>query len=147
MSKKGCFKVLCADFVTSDSGTGIVHTAPAFGADDYATCRKYDVIEPDDPCVSVDDSGNFMDVISDFKGKYLKDADPLIIAHLKEKKRLIRNEILEHSYPMCWRSDTPLIYKAVNCWFIKVTEVKERLKQNNLKSKWVPQFAQIGRFQ
>lgn len=79
MTKKGCFKVLCADFVTSESGTGIVHTAPGFGADDYNTCRQYNIIDPDDPCVSVDDSGYFIDTITDYKGTYLKDADKLII--------------------------------------------------------------------
>lgn len=105
MEKLGCFKVLCADFVTSDSGTGIVHTAPAHGVDDYATCRKYDIIEADDPCVAVDDSGCFLDIISDFKGLYIKDADSLIVKNLKERHRLIRHDVLEHSYPMCWRSD------------------------------------------
>lgn len=146
MGPKGCFKVLCDNFVTSDSGTGIVHTAPGFGADDYAVCRKYDIIVPDDPCVSVDDSGFFIDTVKDFSGKFIKEADPLIIQFLKDKKRLIKHDTIEHSYPMCWRSDTPLIYKAVNCWFIKVTDIKERLLKNNLESHWVPTFAQVGRF-
>jgi len=146
MQSKGCFRVLCADFVTSDSGTGIVHTAPGFGVDDYSVARKYNIIVPDDPCVCVDDSGFFLDIVKDFSGKYIKDADPLIIHLLKDQKRLIRHDIFEHSYPMCWRSDTPLIYKAVNCWFIRVTDIKERLLKNNLESKWVPTFAQVGRF-
>lgn len=129
------------EWVTSDSGTGIVHTSPAYGADDYATCRDAHIIEPDDPCVTVDDSGYFIDKISDFKGRYIKECDNDIIKHLKAEKRVIRHENCIHSYPMCWRSDTPLIYKAVNCWFIRVTDLKERLLVNNMKATWVPKFA------
>lgn len=83
MKPKGCFQVLCGDWVTSDSGTGIVHTSPAFGADDYTTCKEAKIIDPDDPCVTVDDSGYFIDIVSDYKGKYIKDCDSLIVKDLK----------------------------------------------------------------
>ena len=147
MKPKGCFKVLCGSHVTDDAGTGIVHTAPAFGAEDYQICREYNIIDPDNPCVCIDDSGYFLPIVSDFSGKKIKDDDKEIIQNLKDRDRLIKNQQFVHSYPMCWRSDTPLIYKAVHCWFIRVTDLKERLLANNLKSKWVPEFAQLQRFQ
>lgn len=147
MRPKGCFKVLCGDYVTSDSGTGIVHTAPAFGEEDYKICRDNNIIDPSDPCISIDEEGNFKDIVAEFKGRYIKEADKDIIKYLKEKKRLIKNASITHSYPMCWRSKSPLIYMAVSCWFIKVTELKERLLVNNMKSRWVPKFAQTQRFQ
>ena len=75
MSSKGCFTVLCGEHVTSDSGTGIVHTAPAFGSEDYEICHKNDIIDPDDPCVSVDENGNMKPIIKEFAGMYVKDAD------------------------------------------------------------------------
>ena len=75
MKPKGCFKVLCGDHVTSGAGTGIVHTAPAFGEEDYTVCRKYDIIEPSDPCVSINENGEFLDRIEAYKGMYIKDAD------------------------------------------------------------------------
>ncbi len=147
MKPKGCFKVVCGDYVTSDSGTGIVHTAPAFGEEDYRVCRKYKIIAPEDPCVSINESGEFIDLIEKFKGMYIKDADPLIMEDLKSRQRLIKKATITHSYPMCWRSGSPLIYKAVSTWFIRVEALKEKLLVNNLKSRWVPEFAQTGRFQ
>jgi isoleucyl-tRNA synthetase len=141
MQSKGCFKVLCGEHVTSGAGTGIVHTAPAFGEEDYAVCRKYDIIDPSDPCVSINENGEFLDLVTDYKGMYIKDADKQIIKDLKEKKRLVKQGQIVHSYPFCWRSDTPLIYMAQNTWFIRVTDLKEKLLVNNLKSRWVPEFA------
>ena len=146
MKPRGCFKVLGGDFVTSDSGTGIVHCAPAYGEEDYKVCRANDLITPDDPCVSVDEDGLFLDVISDFKKMYIKDADKPIIKRLKEENRIIKHSNIKHSYPMCWRSKAPLIYKAINTWFIKVTDVKENLLANNKKSVWVPKQIQDKRF-
>ncbi len=146
MKKKGCFRILCGDYVTDDTGTGIVHTAPAFGEDDYKVCMKYKVIDPNDPCVTVDHAGNFKEEVTDFKGIYIKDADELILEKLKQEEKLITRNVYIHSYPMCWRSDTPLIYKAIKTWFIRVTDLKEKLIANNKKSYWVPQFAQHNRF-
>ena len=146
MKPRGCFKVLCGNYVTSDSGTGIVHTAPAFGEEDYKICRKYDIIIPDDPCISIDENGIFVDKIADFKGVYIKDADKDIIKTLKERNRIVKNSTIKHSYPMCWRSNTPLIYKAINTWFIKVTDIKENIITNNKKATWVPKAIQEKRF-
>ncbi|EGR29757.1 isoleucine tRNA synthetase, putative [Ichthyophthirius multifiliis] len=144
--QNGCFRVICADFVTSDTGTGIVHVAPGFGEDDYKICVKNSVIKPDDPPVPVDDNGYFTEEVADFKGVYVKDADKLIRKNLKERGYLLIDASVKHNYPYCWRSETPLIYKAVHCWFIKVTAIKEDLVQNNKKAYWVPKFAQEGRF-
>ncbi len=125
MSKRNCFQVLCGEHVTSDSGTGIVHTAPAFGAEDYEICRNYKIIDPEDPCVSIDENGNFKPIIKEYAGLYVKDADEIIIKDLKERGRLIKKAIIVHSYPMCWRSDTPLLQMAQHSWFIRVTDLKE----------------------
>ncbi len=89
----------------------------------------------------LDDNGFFTDAVPDFKGQYIKDADDGICANLKERGRLLSKGKITHSYPFCWRSDTPLIYKAVKSWFIKVTDLKEKLLVNNKKSYWVPKFA------
>jgi isoleucyl-tRNA synthetase len=84
--------------------------------------------------------------VTDFKGLYIKDADPLICENLKKRNRLLSHSKVKHRYPFCWRSETPLIYKAVNSWFIEVTKIKDRLVENNKKSYWVPKFAQDARF-
>jgi isoleucyl-tRNA synthetase len=146
MKPKGCFNVLSDSYVTQDSGTGIVHQAPAYGEDDYRVCRINGLIDVDDPCLSVNDSGEFLEEISDFKGLYLKDADPLIMKNLKERGRLVQKETFNHSYPHCYRTDTPLIYKAIKTWFIKVKDIKEKLLANNEKAYWVPDYAKTGRF-
>lgn len=146
MKPKGCFKVLSDDYVTQDSGTGIVHQAPAYGEDDYRVCRSNGLIDLDDPCLSVNDSGEFKDVVSDFKGMYLKDADIPIMENLKGRDRLVKKEIYNHSYPHCYRTNTPLIYKAIKTWFIKVKDIREKLIANNKKAYWVPEYAQTGRF-
>ena len=146
MKPRGCFKVLGGKFVTSESGTGIVHCAPAFGEEDYKICRENNIITPDNPCVSVDEDGVLLERISDFKGMYIKDADKPIIKNLKERARLVRQKDFTHSYPMCWRSKAPLIYKAINTWFIKVTDIKEDMLNNNQKARWVPKNIQEKRF-
>lgn len=146
MQPKGCFRVLCGSFVTSDTGTGIVHVSPAYGEEDYKISVKYQIINPNDPCVSVDENGHFLPVVTDFAGKYIKDADHDIIAYLKAKGRIVKHGSIVHSYPHCWRSNTPLIYKAVTTWFIKVTDIKEDLIKNNKQAYWVPQWAQEKRF-
>ena len=143
---EGCFRVLCGDFVTSDTGTGIVHCAPAYGEEDYRICTKYKIIKPDSPLDTLDDNGYFTDKVPQFKGMYIKDADKDIKKELKERKRLIHEAQIKHSYPYCWRSDTPLIYRANSCWFFKVTDLKPDLIKNNKKAYWVPAFAQEGRF-
>ena len=142
----GCFQILCDTYVTSDAGTGVVHCSPAYGEDDYRVSLLNGIIKPDDPCISVNDNGFFLDSVSDYKGVYVKEADKVILKDLKNKGRVYKDSQFKHSYPFCWRSNTPLIYKAVNQWFIKVTDMKDKLLVNNMKSTWVPKSIQEGRF-
>jgi isoleucyl-tRNA synthetase len=97
------------------------------------------------PC-PVDDNGRFMMPVTDFSGLHVKEADKAIIQHIKSQSRLIANERIVHSYPFCWRSDTPLIYKAVPSWFVRVESFRDRLTENNKKSSWVPEAVQFNRF-
>lgn len=140
--KEGAFKVLVGDHVTDDDGTGIVHTAPAFGEEDFNVCKKYDI-----PVVMpIDDDGQFIEPVTEFLGLHVKDADKKIIAHLKEHKLLFKQQTIQHNVPFCWRSDTPLIYRAVSTWFVNVEKIKERLIANNKKTNWVPGNLRDGRF-
>ncbi len=140
--KAGAFRVLVAEFVNTTDGSGIVHIAPAFGEDDFNLCEK-EKIEIVDP---VDREGKFTEATPDLKGIYVKDADKIIIKNLKSKALLVRHETVTHSYPFCWRSDTPLIYKAISTWFLKIEPIKKLLIKNNLKTHWVPEFLRDGRF-
>lgn len=145
--KKGAFKVLCDDYVTESSGTGIVHQAPYFGEEDYRVNLKYGIIEKDQaPVCPVDDSGRFTPEVSDFRGMYVKEADKLILKKLKENKRLVKSSSVSHSYPFCWRSDTPLLYKGVSSWFVRVEHARDALLQSNSKTYWVPEFVKEKRF-
>ncbi len=138
----GAFRVVPADYVTTEDGTGIVHIAPAFGEEDFYACQKagIEMVNP------VDDEGKFTAPISDFLGLHVKEADPKIIERLKREKKLIHQATINHSYPFCWRSDTPLIYRAVNTWFIRVEEFRDRLVANNKLTEWVPDHLRDGRF-
>lgn len=141
------FRVLNATYVTCDSGTGIVHQAPAFGEEDYNIALAAGVINerrsPPDP---LDDTGHFTDKVPDFAGLHVKDADKHIIRHLKSIDRLVVDSQLRHSYPMCPRSDTPLIYRAVPSWFIKIPDMIPNMLQNIEGSHWVPSFVKERRF-
>ncbi|OFZ82915.1 MAG: isoleucine--tRNA ligase [Bdellovibrionales bacterium RIFOXYD1_FULL_53_11] len=136
------FKVIPADHVTTESGTGIVHIAPAYGEEDYLACSKYNipVINP------VDDDGQFTAEVADYQGRMVKDADKDIIARLKQSGRLIKHETIVHSYPYCWRSDTPLIYRAVSSWFVAVEKIKDRIIAANKTTAWIPETLRDGRF-
>ncbi|MBN1914656.1 MAG: isoleucine--tRNA ligase [Parachlamydiales bacterium] len=136
------FRVISADFVTLEEGTGIVHTAPAFGEDDFYACQqaKIDIVCP------VDNNGHFTEEVPPYWKMFVKDADKSIIRHLKEKGLVFSHGQIRHRYPFCWRSDTPLIYKAVNTWFIAVEKIKERLIAANQKIHWVPGHIKEGRF-
>ncbi|KAL0251712.1 hypothetical protein GEMRC1_000924 [Eukaryota sp. GEM-RC1] len=141
------FIIVCDTFVTSETGTGVVHCAPGFGEDDARVGDLYKIVSPGNPPVCpIDGAGNFTKEVATYAGQYVKDADAAIIAELKANNRLWSKSVVKHSYPFCWRSDTPLLYRAVPSWFVKVTELKERLLVNNLKSKWVPENIQEGRF-
>jgi isoleucyl-tRNA synthetase len=145
------FRILVDDYVTSENGTGIVHQAPAFGEDDYRVCKKFGIIDAkvfeDLPC-PVDANGRFTAQVPEFEGRHIKEADDDICKLLKQKKRLLIKSSYQHSYPFCWRSDTPLIYKAVPSWFIEVTnpEMKEKLVSNNEETYWVPDHVKTKRF-
>jgi isoleucyl-tRNA synthetase len=143
----GAFKVCGDSYVTEDSGTGIVHQAPAFGEDDYRVCAAHGVISRGDtvPC-PVNDDGCFVDPVTDFAGRHVKEADKDIIAAVKASGRLVNVAAIVHSYPFCWRSDTPLIYKAVPSWFVAVEDIKEKLLVNNAKTTWVPSYVKEKRF-
>lgn len=131
------WKVVCDGYVTDESGTGVVHCAPAFGEDDYRVCMAEGIIQKGENIICpVDDNGVFTSEVTDFQGQYVKAADPNIIKKLKEMKRLIVNSKINHSYPFCWRSDTPLLYKAVPSWFVAVEQVKDKLLINNKQSYW-----------
>lgn len=141
------FKVIVADYVSAESGTGIVHQAPSFGEDDYNAAIANGIITKDiSPPNPVDDNGNFTDEVTDYAGVYVKDADRKIIKQLKEKGRIVVDAQIKHSYPFCWRSDTPLIYRAVPAWFVRVTEIIPNMLQHVDESRWVPNTIKEGRF-
>ncbi|XP_074499398.1 isoleucine--tRNA ligase, cytoplasmic [Sebastes fasciatus] len=145
--EKGAFQVVLDNYVKEEEGTGVVHQAPYFGADDYRVCTEYKIITRDQaPICPVDASGCFTSEVTDFAGQYVKDADKHIIKWLKEKGRLVNASSFKHSYPFCWRSDTPLIYKAVPSWFVRVEHMVEKLLDNNSKCYWVPDFVREKRF-
>ena len=131
-----------ADYVTMSDGTGIVHTAPAFGADDYTLGTKYDL-----PFVNpVDAEGKFVDLIIPWAGIFVKTADKEIIRHLKDSGNLYRREQIKHNYPFCWRCSSPLIYYARESWYIRTTQFKDLLIENNKKIDWYPSFVGEKRF-
>lgn len=139
---KKAYYVVGGDFVTLTDGTGIVHTAPAFGEDDARVGRAYDL-----PFVQlVNEQGRFVDAVKPWKGVFVKDADREIISHLDQRNLLYKAMDYEHSYPFCWRCDTPLLYYARDTWFIKMTEVKDRLIKNNRTVNWLPENIKEGRF-
>ncbi|XP_075235221.1 isoleucyl-tRNA synthetase [Lycorma delicatula] len=141
------FRVLADNYVTEDCGTGIVQTAPYFGEDDYRVCLNSGVITRDQELICpVDASGRFTEPVADFLGMYVKDADKEIIKYLKNADRLVNASTIKHSYPFCWRSETPLIYKAVPSWFIRVEHMNQELLKSNQDTYWVPDFVKEKRF-
>ena len=145
-AKDGCFRVQTGAFVTDSDGTGIVHCAPGFGEDDYKLCVEKKIISPDSPPVPLDENGIFTKEVPAYEGLYVKAADEVIMKDLKQNGRLVKKGVCKHNYPFCWRSETPLIYKAVSTWFIRVTDIKEDLVKNNHKAYWVPKVIQEKKF-
>ena len=127
-----CFHILQDDYVTTSDGTGIVHMAPAHGEDDYRVCQAHGIT----PVCPLDLNGCFMDVASDFVGMYLKDADKKIIRHLKDTHHLYHQDVIVHNYPFCPRSDTPLIYRTMPSWFVRLDTIKETLLTHNETISW-----------
>jgi isoleucyl-tRNA synthetase len=139
---EGAFKIIADDFVSTEDGTGIVHTAPAFGEADFFACKKVGI-----PLVCpVDNNGRFTEEIPEYTGQFVKDADKSIIARLKENGSLFYRGTLRHRYPFCWRSDTPLIYKVITTWFLQVEAIKERMVAANHSVHWMPEHIKEGRF-
>ena len=142
------FTVLPGSYVTADAGTCIVHQAPAFGEEDFALCVAQGVVEKDGtgmPC-PVDDAGCFTGEVPDFVGQYFKTADAGIKQKLKGNGNLMFAGTESHEYPHCWRSDTPLMLKAVSSWFVKVADFRDKLVRLNEESNWVPKHVQEKRF-
>jgi isoleucyl-tRNA synthetase len=140
--KSKAFYVILGDFVSVEEGTGIVHIAPAFGADDYEVGRKYGlpVVQP------VDTKGEFTSEVTLWKGQFVKDADESIIEDLKNRGLLYKEGKYTHTYPFCWRCESPLIYYARKSWYIKTTAYKDKLLENNKKIHWYPPEIGSGRF-
>ena len=141
-SNTGAFRVLAGDFVTTEDGTGVVHIAPGFGEDDQRLCAEAGI----ELVVPVDSRGRFTTEVSDFAGLQVFEANPLIIKKLKEQGVVLRHETYDHSYPHCWRTGTPLIYRAVSSWFVNVTAIKERMVALNQQITWVPDHIRDGSF-
>lgn len=134
------FRVVLADFVTNEDGSGIVHIAPAFGEDDLNVGRTYNL-----PMIQlVDLEGKLTE--GPFKGKFVKDADPLLIEDLRKRGLLFKKELYEHDYPFCWRCGTPLLYYAKGSWFIQMSSLREQLVKNNETVNWFPESIKYGRF-
>lgn len=145
------FRIISGDFVTTEDGTGIVHTAPAFGADDYKVGKKFDI----GILTMVDRQGKFVDGLGEFSNRYVKnykdDADYVdvnidICVKLKKENRAFKVEKYEHSYPHCWRTDKPILYYPLDAWFIKTTAVKDRMVELNKTINWKPKSTGEGRF-
>ncbi len=136
------YRIVADNYVTMEDGTGIVHIAPAFGEDDNRVCKENDL-----PFINhVNTQGNFIEETGDWKGVFVKDADKLVIRDLKERNQAYAVIPFEHSYPFCWRCDTPLLYYACDTWFIKMTAVRDNLLKNNETVNWMPDNIKHGRF-
>ncbi len=144
LKAKGAFKVLSGEFVSTEDGTGIVHIAPGFGQDDFDACRAYDENFP--VVCPVDEAGKFTSEVPDYEGKQVFETNEPIMQLLKERGILVKKEQYTHSYPFCWRTDTPLIYKAMSSWFVKVTDFRDEMVKNNQQINWVPEHIKDGRF-
>ena len=142
LADDGAFRIVAADFVSTDNGTGIVHIAPGFGEDDYqlGLNKKIPVVCP------IDADCRFTTEVEDYAGEFVKDADTPIIRRLRSSGQLFDENSIVHSYPFCWRCESPLIYRAVSSWFVKVESIKESMLLSNQQIGWVPEHIQDGRF-
>ncbi|HLB52288.1 MAG TPA: isoleucine--tRNA ligase, partial [Chlamydiales bacterium] len=140
--QEGAFSVIVEPAVSVEEGTGIVHAAPAFGELDFYACRREGI----ELVCPVDQNGRFTKEVPPLAGKFVKDCDKEILLELKGRGLLFHQATIRHRYPFCWRSDTPLIYKAVSTWFVAVEKIKERVLAANEKIHWVPEHIKEGRF-
>ena len=139
--KKKAHFVMCDDYVTMSDGTGVVHCAPAFGEDDARVGRRYDL-----PFIQLVDARGNMSDVTPYAGKFVKEADPIILSDLEKAGLLFSAPKFEHDYPFCWRCDTPLLYYARESWFIEMTKVRDDLIRNNATINWIPETIGTGRF-
>ena len=140
---EGAFRVLNDDYVTTDDGVGIVHIAPAYGEDDFRVCKEAGMNAFVDP---LDDACAFTDAIPEYKGRFCKDCDKDIIKALKAAGKLVHQATIVHSYPFCDRTDTPLIYRAIDAWYVRVEDLHQRLAKNNAAVHWTPDYVGEKRF-
>ncbi len=140
---EGAFRVLNDDYVTTDDGVGLVHIAPAYGEDDFRVCQEAGMHAIVDP---LDASCAFTDQVPEYRGRFCKDCDKDIIKRLKTEGKLVHQATISHSYPFCDRTDTPLIYRAIDAWYVKVEDLHERLAKNNAKVHWTPAYVGEKRF-
>jgi isoleucyl-tRNA synthetase len=142
LREKGAFRTWTADYVSIADGTGIVHTAPGFGEDDYTLLKNTQV-----PTVCpVDAEGRFTEEVKDYAGMFVKEADKPIIQDLKARRVLVRQETYLHAYPHCWRCSSPLIYRAISSWFVNIQKIKDSMLRANSQVLWVPAHIRDGRF-
>ncbi len=142
LSEQGAFRVISADYVAEDEGIGIVHIAPAFGEDDYWACKKSKV-----PLVCpVNEKGEFTSDVPMFEGKMVFDTNSDVVRYLKENNLFVADGSLVHNYPHCWRCGKPLIYKAMDAWYVSIDKLKDKLIEKNESVKWIPEFIKTGRF-
>jgi len=141
-SHENAFRVLSGDFVSTEEGTGVVHLAPGFGEDDQRVCEEAGiaVVAP------LDEHARFTSEVPPYAGMQVFDANPVVIKDLKERGVVVRHDTYLHSYPHCWRTDTPLVYRAVSSWFVQVTAIKERALELNQEIDWVPEQVREGAF-
>ncbi|MDD4519419.1 MAG: isoleucine--tRNA ligase [Alphaproteobacteria bacterium] len=137
-----CFRIIHADYVSTDEGTGTVHLAPGFGEDDRLACAKENI-----PVICpVDVKGCFTSEVPDYEGMQVFETNEPVIKYLKENRFLVKRENYKHEYPHCWRTDTPLIYRAMSSWFVKVTDVKDEMVKLNQNITWIPEHIKDGQF-
>ena len=139
----GAFQVLNDDYVTTDDGVGLVHIAPAYGEDDFRVCKEAGITAFADP---LDDACAFTDAVPEYAGRFCKDCDKDIIKRLKAEGKLVHQATIVHSYPFCDRTDTPLIYRAIDAWYVRVEDLHERLAANNATVHWTPDYVGEKRF-
>ncbi len=139
---ENAFQIIAGDFVSTEEGTGAVHMAPAFGEDDYRACQDHNIamVNP------VDSQAKFTALVPPYEGLQVFEANPKIVDELKASGRLFQREQYTHSYPHCWRSDTPLIYFAISSWFVAVTKFRDRMVELNQEINWIPEHIKDGRF-
>lgn len=145
-SMTAAFRVVADNYVTDDSGTGVVHCAPGFGEEDHRVCLHNNIFDKSTIVCPVDENGHFTSEVTPWAGRYIKECDPEILKDIQNRGRLLHKGSIVHSYPFCWRSETPLIYKAVDSWFVAAESIRDKLLECNEMTEWVPKFVQTKRF-